>query len=69
MVHYVRDVTFREDPSTVHADSRPRVLATLRNLVIGLIRQAGYHSTAGAIRQAEYGKTLLLAILRLTPAS
>lgn len=49
--------------------ARPRVLATLRNLVIGLIRQAGYTSIAGTIRQAEYDKTLLLAILRLTPAS
>ena len=68
-VHYVRDVTFREDPSTVRAGSRPRVLATLRNLVIGLIRQAGYTSIAATIRQAEYDKTLLLAILRLTPAT
>jgi predicted transposase YbfD/YdcC len=67
-VHYVRDVTLREDASKVRAGSRPRVLATLRNLVIGLIRQAGYTSIAATIRQAEYDKTLLLAILRLTPA-
>jgi predicted transposase YbfD/YdcC len=67
-VHWVRDVTLREDPSKVRAASRPRVLATLRNLVIGLIRQAGYTSIAGTIRDAEWDKTLLLALLRLTPA-
>jgi predicted transposase YbfD/YdcC len=68
-VHWVRDATLREDASKVRAGSRPRVLATLRNLVLGLIRQAGYTSIAATIRQAEYDKTLLLAILRLTPAS
>ena len=34
-VHWVRDVTFGEDASKVRAGSRPRVLATLRNLAIG----------------------------------
>jgi predicted transposase YbfD/YdcC len=68
-VHWVRDATLGEDASKVRAGARPRVLATLRNLVIGLIRQAGYASIAATIRQAEYDKTLLLAILRLTPAS
>ena len=47
---------------------RPRVLATLRNLATGLIRQAGYTSIAGTIRAIEYDKPLLLAILGLTPA-
>jgi predicted transposase YbfD/YdcC len=41
-VHLVRDVTFREDSSRVRADPRPCIMATLRNLAIGLIRQAGY---------------------------
>ncbi|HEX6528129.1 MAG TPA: ISAs1 family transposase, partial [Streptosporangiaceae bacterium] len=40
-VHYVRDVTFREDSSQVRTGSRPRILATLRNLGTGLIRQSG----------------------------
>ena len=68
-VHRVRDVTFAEDACKVRAGSRPRVLATLRNLAIGLIRQAGYTSIAGTIRAIEYDKPLLLAILGLTPAS
>lgn len=35
-LHYVRDVTFGEDLSTVRTGHAPENLATLRNLVIGL---------------------------------
>ena len=35
-IHYVRDVTFGEDRSTVRTGQAPENLATLRNLVIGL---------------------------------
>ena len=35
-LHYVRDVTFGEDRSTVRTGHAPDNLATLRNLVIGL---------------------------------
>jgi hypothetical protein len=35
-IHYVRDVTFGEDRSTVRTGHAPDNLATLRNLVIGL---------------------------------
>ncbi len=37
-VHYVRDVTFDEDRSQVRTGDAPRVMATLRNIAIGLIR-------------------------------
>ena len=47
---------------------RPRVMATLRNLVIGLIRQAGYRKIAAAIRKIKYDNRLLLTILGLKPA-
>jgi hypothetical protein len=64
-VHYVRDVTYREDASRVRAGSRPRIMATLRNLAIGLIRQAGYTKIAATIRKIKYDTALLLAILGL----
>jgi predicted transposase YbfD/YdcC len=67
-VHLVRDVTLREDSSKVRAGSRPRVLATLRNLIMGLIRQAGYDGIAATIREAEYDNALLFALLRITTA-
>lgn len=38
-LHYVRDVTFHEDACRIRHTKRQRVLATLNNLVIGLIHQ------------------------------
>ena len=39
-LHWVRDVTFGEDLSQVRAGTLPRILATLHNLAIGIIRHA-----------------------------
>jgi predicted transposase YbfD/YdcC len=64
-IHWVRDVTFREDASQVRTASRPRVMATLRNLVIGLIRQAGYRKIAATIRKIRNDPCLLFTILGL----
>lgn len=64
-VHWVRDVTFREDASRVRNGPRPRVMVTLRNLAIGLIRQAGHTKIAATIRKIKHDTALLLAILGL----
>ena len=66
-VHLVRDVTLREDASKVRADNRARNLATLRNTEMGLIRQHGRTGIAATIREAEYDKDLIHALLRLEP--
>jgi hypothetical protein len=52
-VHWVRDVTFGEDASRIRTGSRPRIMATPRNLAIGLIRQAGYNQIAATIRKSD----------------
>lgn len=67
-IHWVRDVTFREDASQVKTGSRPRIMATLRNLVIGLIRQAGHTRIAATIRKIKHSPPLLLTILGLRPS-
>ncbi|MCT9010367.1 ISAs1 family transposase [Streptomyces rhizosphaerihabitans] len=41
-LHHVRDVTFGEDASRLRTGTAPRAMATLRNLAIGLMRQAGW---------------------------
>jgi predicted transposase YbfD/YdcC len=64
-VHWVRDVTFREDSSRVRTGPRPRIMATLRNLALGLIRQAGYTKIAATIRRIRHDPALLIAILGL----
>jgi predicted transposase YbfD/YdcC len=48
--HYVRDVTFDEDRSQVRKKSGPRVMATLRNLAISILRLIGYQNIAAALR-------------------
>lgn len=48
--HYVRDVTFDEDRSQVRTQAGPRVMATLRNLAINLLRIRGFKNIAHAIR-------------------
>ena len=67
-IHWVRDVTFREDASQVKTGSRPRVMATLRNLAIGLIRQSGRASIAGTIRLLRHNPDLIPDILDLPQA-
>jgi predicted transposase YbfD/YdcC len=68
-VHWVRDVTFREDSSRVRTGPKPRIMATLRNLAIGLIRQAGHARIAATIRRIKHDTGLLLTILGLVNPS
>ncbi|WP_084721977.1 ISAs1 family transposase [Rhodococcus marinonascens] len=50
-VHYVRDVTFDEDRSTIRAGHGPQVMATLRNVAVSLHRRAGHANIAQACRR------------------
>jgi predicted transposase YbfD/YdcC len=49
-LHWVRDVTYGEDLSQVRTASGPRIMATLRNLAITILRLAGATSIAAALR-------------------
>jgi predicted transposase YbfD/YdcC len=49
-LHWVRDVTYGEDLSQIRTASGPRVMATLRNLAITILRLAGATSIAAALR-------------------
>ena len=62
-VHYVRDVTFGEDTCPVHRGQAPHVLATLRNGVLNLLRQAGWHNIAAALRHYAASATQTLRLL------
>lgn len=68
-IHWVRDVTFREDASRVRTGSRPRIMTTLRHLVIGLIRQAGYTRIAATIRKIRNSPHLIYALMGLPATS
>ena len=49
-LHWVRDMDYDEDRSQVRTASAPRVMATLRNLAITILRLAGHASIAAALR-------------------
>lgn len=50
-LHWVRDVTMGEDLSTIRTGGGPWMMASLRNLAISLLRQAGHQSIAKALRR------------------
>ena len=49
-LHWVRDMDFDEDRSQVRTASGPRIMASLRNLAITILRLAGTASIAAALR-------------------
>jgi predicted transposase YbfD/YdcC len=49
-LHWVRDVTFDEDRSQIRSGNGPRVMASLRNLVINILRINGTTNIAQALR-------------------
>jgi len=65
-LHWVRDVTYGEDHSTVRAGTTPQVMAALRNTAIGLHRLAGATNIAAACRRCAAQPALALAALGLT---
>ena len=65
-LHHVRDVTFAEDASRVRTGSVPRPMATLRNLAIGLMRQAGWTNIAAAADHYRSRPDHATALLKIT---
>jgi predicted transposase YbfD/YdcC len=63
-LHYVRDVTFREDASQVRTGTAPRAMATFRNLAVSTIRFAGRANIAHA-RRDLHDRTDVFAVYRI----
>ncbi|MFI6456277.1 ISAs1 family transposase [Streptosporangium amethystogenes] len=47
-LHHIRDVTYREDACKVRTGAAPRILASIRNLAIGLAHLIGWTNIAAA---------------------
>jgi len=62
-LHWVRDVTFAEDHSQIRTGNGPAVMAMLRNLAIGLHRQAGASNIAAACRTVSRHPGRALAMI------
>lgn len=64
-LHWIRDAIYREDQSTAHTGSGPRVMAALRNLAIGALRLFGRKDIAEATRWANRDMTRAFTVLGL----
>jgi len=64
-LHWVRDETFREDRSQIRTGTAPRVMATLRNLAITILRRCGAKSIAKTLRWFSFKTHLALKLIGL----
>jgi hypothetical protein len=53
-LHYVRDVSCREDQARTHAGHAPQVLAAFRNTTLTIIRRLGFKVVEGFEHFAEH---------------
>ncbi|WP_245766881.1 hypothetical protein [Streptomyces colonosanans] len=66
LLHHVRDRTFREDDSKVRTGVLPRVMASLRNLAVGVLRHNGDRNIATALRRTARDYWRPLGLLGVT---
>jgi predicted transposase YbfD/YdcC len=66
-LHWVRDVTYREDHSRVRTGTAAHTMASLRNLAISALRQTGHTNIARALRHMARDTTRPLQLLGITP--
>lgn len=67
-LHYRRDVTFKEDNTRLTLGNAAQIMASIHNLAIALIRQAGFQNAAQARRWFAGHLDLAFALLT-TPSS
>ncbi|WP_435060209.1 ISAs1 family transposase [Streptomyces sp. bgisy060] len=53
-LHFVRDTTFAEDASKIRSGHGPENMATLRNLAIDTLQDAGHKGIAAGLREVSY---------------
>jgi predicted transposase YbfD/YdcC len=62
-LHYVRDTAYAEDASRVRTGHAPRIMATLRNTAISLLRLAGHTNIAQALRHHDRRPCKIIRLL------
>jgi hypothetical protein len=65
-LHHLRDVTFAEDACQARTGAAPRVMASLDNLAIGILRARGDRNIAAALRRNARDATRVLPLLAIT---
>ena len=67
-LHYRRDVTFKEDATRLTLGNAAQIMASIHNLAIALIRQAGFNNAAQARRWFAGHLDLAFALLTHPPS-
>jgi hypothetical protein len=67
VLHHIRDLSYGRRRLPDPHRQRPKVMAALRNLGIGILKLAGHASVAAACRHHARDATRILATLGLSP--
>ncbi len=62
-LHYVRDVTCREDQARTHVGHAPQVLAAMRNTTLTILRRLGFRPAEGFEHFAEHRQAALDTVM------
>lgn len=62
-LHYVKDVTLKEDESRIRSGNAPAILSLIRNLVINIARIKGENRIKKHIRQCSGNIELIVSLL------
>jgi predicted transposase YbfD/YdcC len=65
-LHHIRDVSYTEDASRIRTGTAPHVMASLRNLAIGILHAAGHTNIAKALRRNARDPRRPLNLLGIT---
>lgn len=65
-MHHIRDVTWAEDASRIRTGTTPRVMASLRNLALALLKLLGWTNIAAATDHMRDHREDALVLLGLT---
>ncbi|MEI2777592.1 MAG: ISAs1 family transposase [Tetrasphaera sp.] len=65
-LHYVRDVAFGQDASRIRTGHAPHIMATLRNIAIGLLRLDGATNITAALRHHNRRPDKVITLLTST---
>jgi len=68
-LHYTRDETFGEDRCRVRRGHAPRVLASLRNVAVYLLRNTAHPSVPAATREMAAFPERALNLLKAPPST
>ena len=53
-LHYVKDVTLREDASRIRTGSAPQNMSTFKSIALNILRKNGYKNIAAATRRITH---------------